>query len=339
MILQRKDEILKRECLKNHNIIVYLTINSYNIQIMDDQHPSSEKEKVQRLSHKGVLNDSFIIWETPPNENKIYVYLLSSSLDDKIRYVGITNNPKTRLSHHINNKRKSHKNSWIKSVINRNGNVIMRIIDSFDTYAEALLKEESTISSYELLTNQIQTPTHPGSKKCYILDLKYNEIRGFDSIGSAAININSSSSSLLTNRISNRRYIFSYSKDFEDILLDEATIKIKCPDGKIKYAITYQHAAWIIGCSVNMINLCLLKQRRSVKKHIVCKIEEDFHLYKYRNNKGVICINDNKAFSSIKECARFYNFDESGISKVCKGKRKHYKNMSFKFIDDIVRPL
>jgi predicted GIY-YIG superfamily endonuclease/DNA-binding CsgD family transcriptional regulator len=67
---------------------------------------------------------------------KYYVYALSSSEDDIIRYIGITNNLKRRLNKHLHSfKHKTTKvSSWIKNVINNNFTLKMSIIDEVNDY-------------------------------------------------------------------------------------------------------------------------------------------------------------------------------------------------------------
>jgi len=58
-----------------------------------------------------------------------YLYILKSSLDDNL-YIGITNNPKRRLSQHLKkDKRKSYYSAnWIQKVISNGGKISMDII-------------------------------------------------------------------------------------------------------------------------------------------------------------------------------------------------------------------
>lgn len=50
-----------------------------------------------------------------------------------------------------------------------------------------------------------------------------------------------------------------------------------------------------------------------------------------REKKKVICLDDNKEFESIKEAAKFYDLDNSSISKVCKGKKYSVKGLRFQY--------
>lgn len=66
----------------------------------------------------------------------IYIYILRHPLTNKIRYVGKTNNIKKRLKNHINATRrgvKSHKNNWIKGLLNEGLKPKMEVIDEIDS--------------------------------------------------------------------------------------------------------------------------------------------------------------------------------------------------------------
>lgn len=301
---------------------------------MDNQHLRSEEDKVQRLSHKGVLSNikSYIIWETPPIQNKIYIYALKSSIDKVYRYIGITNNPKTRLCHHIIDKNLSHKSSWIKSVLNKNESIEMIIFDYADNLEDALNKEEYYINKYDNLTNLILQPTQPNSKICYIFNIENNNIMEFQSLSSAAFYCGVSPSALLYNNIIKNKYLFNYNKDFISKIDNIYTIKAKRGDEILKF-ISYKHAALNIGCSVGMINSCVGKIRNNVKGWIFCKRNEEFHNIKLRETKKVICLDDNKSFNSIIEASNYYNIDASSIVKCCKGKRKSISKLKFKYFE------
>lgn len=51
-------------------------------------------------------------------------------------------------------------------------------------------------------------------------------------------------------------------------------------------------------------------------------------------SKEVICLNTGVVFENITKAASCMKLDSSGVSKVCYGKRKHYKNIRFKFLDE-----
>lgn len=309
---------------------------------MDNQHLSSEEEKVQRLSHKGVPFDSFIIWEKPPIQNKIYIYKLKSNLSEEIRYIGITNNPKTRLCHHVIDKHKNYKHSWIKSIHNKNGHIIMIIFDMFDNLEEALVKEEYYINQFSNLTNLVLKPTSPHTKKCFLYDLKESKSISFNSLSSAANYLKIASSPLLYNRVIKGRYLFSYKDNFKKIIDDKYSIKLKKENIIIK-CMSYNHACWLLNCSKGTISSCLSKLIKSINGYQICKRNEKFSIYKNNHWKKVKCLDDEKIFNMVKDAAKYYNINESSIIKCCK-KHKHRNTAGgrkFEYVldDDIVQTL
>lgn len=276
-------------------------------------------------------DDREIIWEIPKLKNVVFIYKLQSSLLDMVRYIGITNNPKTRLSHHITEKDLNYKNSWIKSVKTSGGKIQMIIFDYHHDLEGALLKEEKYIKKYENLTNLCLTPTQSNTKPCYLYDLKDEKTISFISVSSAALFVNIEPSSFIGVLLIKGRYLFSFSKNFNSIIEKSHIIKLKNGTTE-RLAMSYQHAIWIIGCSRSMINFCLLKKRKQVKGWVLCKKNEKFPEYSYRTNKKIKCLTDGKTFISILEAATYYNIDASCIVKCCKKTRKMTNNKSFEYL-------
>ena len=276
------------------------------------------------------MKNRSIIWDIPKVYNKIYIYKLISTLSEEPRYIGITNNPSCRLSHHIAEKIRNHKNNWIKSVIRKGGKIQMVIFDHADTLEKALTKEEKYISKFNNLTNLCLTPLQGPTKKCYLYDLQSSEIKEFNSVQSVAFFTGLDPSTFADTIQIKRKYLFSYYKNFESLLEEHHIIKLKQGD-VIKKALSYQHAAWIIGCTRSMINLCLRGDRKQVKGWIVCHKGKKFPEYSYRTEKPVKCITDGKTFDSIKATAKHYKLDESCITKCCKGSRKSCGKKQFKY--------
>ncbi len=50
------------------------------------------------------------------------------------------------------------------------------------------------------------------------------------------------------------------------------------------------------------------------------------------NSRPVICLNDGKSLSSIREAAKTYQLTESKISDVCRGKRPHTQGYKFSYL-------
>lgn len=58
-----------------------------------------------------------------------FIYILVDPRDDKVRYIGKSNNPKKRLEGHLGDKKKTHKCNWIKSLTTLNLRPIIETID------------------------------------------------------------------------------------------------------------------------------------------------------------------------------------------------------------------
>lgn len=84
---------------------------------------------------------------------KIYIYTLSDPETKEIRYVGKTNNLKSRYNNHISHNIKTHCCNWIKSLKKRNLLPIMEVIEKAndDNWVE---REQFWISQFNNLTNQ-----------------------------------------------------------------------------------------------------------------------------------------------------------------------------------------
>ena len=50
--------------------------------------------------------------------------------------------------------------------------------------------------------------------------------------------------------------------------------------------------------------------------------------------KPVICLNDDKKYGSVKEASIYYDIDQSGIIRVCKGKQHTVKGLRFSYYID-----
>ena len=61
-----------------------------------------------------------------------FIYSLSDPINGEIRYVGKSDNPKLRLVEHIKKSKYdlTHKNNWIKSLVNKNLKPVIEILDT-----------------------------------------------------------------------------------------------------------------------------------------------------------------------------------------------------------------
>ena len=136
------------------------------------------------------------------------------------------------------------------------------------------------------------------------------------------------------------KWLMSFNKNFNELIKIKYRLKGKnLITGEIQYFLTQKHASEHIGCSIQLINSCIMGIRKSAKKWILCKKGCDFPFYINNHSSPVICVNDGFVYNSIKEAAAYYKLDESYIAKVCKGLRKHASNKIFRYQEDMIHPL
>lgn len=83
---------------------------------------------------------------------KYYVYSLIDPFTNKIRYIGKSHDPHKRLIHHLQwsaLKSKTHKNIWIKSLLKRNSQPVLKIIAKTNTYKNIDRLEKKYISLFK----------------------------------------------------------------------------------------------------------------------------------------------------------------------------------------------
>jgi hypothetical protein len=83
--------------------------------------------------------------------SKYFVYALVDPRTDIVMYVGATKDPKTRLSLHISalKSASSKKRGWIESLTSCGLMPIMRLLEGFDTAAEAAAGESDLYAIYD----------------------------------------------------------------------------------------------------------------------------------------------------------------------------------------------
>jgi len=104
---------------------------------------------------------------------KTYIYILKDPTTNKIRYVGKSNNPKSRYSKHIKDSEKhkcnSHKENWIRKLLRENKKPILEIVESvnYDKWKE---KEREWIFNLKKqgveLTNSTEGGDSENTKLC-----------------------------------------------------------------------------------------------------------------------------------------------------------------------------
>lgn len=300
---------------------------------IDNQQPSPSIGKVQRLSRKRVLSE-LITWETPRVHGKLYVYKLVSSRDNKERYIGSTGNPAIRLSHHlgINSlNRGDYKANWINKELRDGYKILMVVIQSHNTILEAVQNETYLISLNDNLTNLERNPIRPHTKPCYTYDTSSGEIIYFESQQLAAQHMGTDR--LSTNNLKMWRWLTSESEDFTPLIQSLHSIKAKdLKTGEIKFFVSHKHAATILGCCDQAVNLALLKLRKSVNGWVIARRNEPFSEYINKHYRKVRCLDDGLVFERALYAAQHYNLDPSAITKVCKGTRRIVGRHTFEYV-------
>ena len=73
------------------------------------------------------------------------------------------------------------------------------------------------------------------------------------------------------------------------------------------------------------------------KRHVSCSEEKKKKLAEnYPNKKQVFCIETNKVYPSVQECARQLGLYATNISKVCKGIHKTTGGYHFSYYDNTI---
>ena len=105
------------------------------------------------------------------------LYKLICPIENKIRYIGITNNPNLRLKHHLTCKNNKLKYEWIKRLKGFNQKPIMKIIQKYDTLKEAEIQEQKLIETLPDLLNGKKYKNYT-IKTLYIYDVEnYNTFK------------------------------------------------------------------------------------------------------------------------------------------------------------------
>lgn len=101
----------------------------------------------------------------PKRADTWFVYaLVDSRAHNEIRYIGITNNPRSRLTLHLSQSQREgwKKSRWVGSVISSGGDVWMRVIASGLSQEDAMATEVQLIAEYRALGARLMNLTDGG---------------------------------------------------------------------------------------------------------------------------------------------------------------------------------
>lgn len=212
---------------------------------------------------------------------KTFIYILIDPRTNEVRYVGKSNNPKKRLfAYHIpqSKLKRTHKECWIYSLINKNLSPILKIIEETDLnnwcdrekyyikhYLESgcnLVNATDGGDSYNFTDETRQKlsqvlKNHPShSKQVFQFDCNCNMINNYPSIAEAS-RITKISSSNICNAINGKlcmagNYYWSYVKEF-----------------KIKNISKYKRTVYQIDDFGNLVNeyKSIIEASKSIGRH------------------------------------------------------------------------
>lgn len=261
---------------------------------------------------------------------KYKFYCLKNPVTNEIRYIGLTKRSlEKRLIEHLSNFKNienTHKTKWIKSLLKKNIVPTIHLIEEkICSFEEAIKIEKDLINLYNLndrLVNSINIKIHENTlnnlksmsinkqKRIVLTDLSCVKLKEFSSLKEVSVFFNLSIgfiSSVLTGRkktIKNKYRLFYYDSYNEK----ECPILISKKSNNFKKSIIRE------------------KARQSIinRQKLVCSIDTEKNI---------------SVFESINNAARYYNIQQSNISKVLKGLRNHTNNLIFKYFEDIVESI
>lgn len=229
---------------------------------------------------------------------KYYIYTLSHPITNEVKYIGKTNNISKRYSAHLNDKSKSYKNSWIKSLLNEDLLPVIEILEEFDNELLCYNAEIYWIEQFKSwgfnLTN-LQTGGIGGNSESLKLDKNPNAKISIETV------------------LSIKNYLLNTDKTIEELALihncKESTIQ------NIKYGSWSEITGftgkekWVRKASVekrrNALKDCGLYERQSIK------------VLQYDLDNNFI-----QKFNSISEASEKTNTNRTSLSQCLNNKLK-----------------
>ena len=237
---------------------------------------------------------------------KYYIYTLNCPTTKEIRYVGKSSNPSKRLAQHLSDKSKSHKASWIKSLLNKNQIPVINIIGEFNDEKECYKAEITFIEKF----------------KSDGADLTNHQIGG---IGGTSENVRGSAngnSKVNEEQVLEIKDLLLFSELSIDEISDKLSIKVSTIQN-IKYG-RWSHLTgftgkekWVRGNSVKTRQKALIDSGMYEKQSI--SVEQ----YDLKNN----LIN---TFASISEASTKTKTNRTSISQCLQNKAKTANNFIWK---------
>lgn len=208
------------------------------------------------------------------------IYKLVDPIDESIRYVGLTiNSLKQRLKSHRNEKSKSHKSSWIKSLKIKGETPRIELIDIANDYEQACQKEIFWIDKLKQDGHKLTNHASGGNKNKRMSD----EVRQKMSIA---------------HKERNRKHKRVMSEEQKKLLSKARTELMKDPNNREKLRIAAKRYE-------------LSKSDEQKIKDILVQAHKEVVQFDLNMNPV-------KEYISINQAARENNVSSSNITKCCK---------------------
>lgn len=266
-----------------------------------------------------------------------YIYALVDPTNNKIRYIGQTNNLTNRFRQHIKDTGKSHKVSWIKSLMCKNIKPIMKIIGLYDNHMINSM-EMFWINYFKLCNCDLTNHTSGGGQNTSLS----NELK---------INLSNYWKNRYNNGYINPRKGTKHSiETIEKIKLSNIGKKRSqqtCDNiGKSKKGMVHSDKTKLKMSKVRTGHITTAETRLKIKlantgKKATLESRQKMSNIKIgKRTKKVIQIKDDiiiNVFDSIKQATLKTNINNGHISSCCNNKRKTAGGFSWKYYDEVIK--
>lgn len=228
-----------------------------------------------------------------------YIYVLKDPITLEVRYVGKTVKPKNRLLNHIseakNSKYHNHRLAWIRSLL---------MIEEMPIFEVVKICKLSEFKKYE---------------KFYIEKYDFSILTNSDKSGQGNINRKKDVIDRIKKKMSREVYVYDLNGEF---------LKKFCSVREASRRLSISHASISRCC-----NGIWKHTSGYIFKYDKCEVSSIENPNAVKKRVGEIIngkiINE---WDSIMDCSRDTGIDNGNISRICNGKRPHYKKRVFKFL-------
>jgi hypothetical protein len=276
-----------------------------------------------------------------------YIYGLKDPFTGLIRYIGKTNNPKSRIkTHGTGIYLKSKKNNWIKSLIKRNSYPVMEILETCNS-SNVDKKEIEWIARFKdewkllnMTSGGTGGTTHQGKPvKIFCSNGKvYNSAK--DCSADTGVHHSAIFQVLKGKARHAQGFWFSKTKESLPIFLKQRQLDPKCYDICCSNGKTYSSigdAARQLQLEAKNISAVVLKKRKKCGDYTFWKRGEAPPKTK-KQGKPLFCLTNKKFYANGREAELDTGISYKLISQQLTRKQKSVKGFSFEFVDACMIP-